>query len=230
MFEFVGNIVSGGWNALANITSGVGKGMSSIGSAFFPAPQKTTVISETVQAANSSGQTYRPVSPEFQSLLDENIGLINEWRDQPQQNWASITPKPKTWSDNLANILQGISQVGQATTAIRTVVTDIGQDWGLIPRQTVIGTPRAGTAEGTNDIHYNTEGTTGANVIEIVKGMGSAFIDQVKGLFNLGFEGGQGAQPGFAIKHELQPSTGTWIGLAIAGGVILLIVFLGRKR
>jgi len=49
------DLVSGGWDAIQNLLAP--------GTAF-PAQQRETVKSETVQSAGGSGWTYRPTAPE----------------------------------------------------------------------------------------------------------------------------------------------------------------------
>ena len=69
--EFTSDVVSGGWNAIANITSGIGKGAEALISPFFPSPQKKTpTVSETVKSAGMVGQTFRPVDKENQSMVE----------------------------------------------------------------------------------------------------------------------------------------------------------------
>ena len=245
MFEFVGNIVQGGWDAVGNVANSIGKGASYVSSGFFPSAQRSIpMVSETTQAAGGSGMTYRPTISENQSMFETLAMASQDWLNTPYEEQLAIkanTPgrqalvaamggqPSKSWSDNLVDILRGAGNVIGQAGQVKTVVTDFMQDWGLVKRETVVGTPREGSAEGLDEQHLNNIGQAGADVLTMIKGAGSAFVDQVKGLFNLGFDQ-TSAQPGFAIKHEIEPSKNTTIGLAIAGAVIILVIFLGRKR
>jgi hypothetical protein len=115
----------------------------------------------------------------------------------------------------------GLSWLGEQSTKIRTMVDEIGSTWGLrLPES---------EGQGTTVQHTQPSTTSGADVITTVKGYGSQLLEQVKGLYNLAF-GQDGSQPAIAIKHELEPSSKTTIGLVVAGGVILAIWFFGRKK
>ena len=62
-----------------------------------------------------------------------------------------------------------------------------------------------------------------------MKAGAAAMLDQVKGLFNIGFPQQQG-QPVFGLTHEIKPSKGLSTGLIIAGVVIVLVILLSRKK
>ena len=143
-----------------------------------------------------------------------------------QSGW--LTEQPKTWGENLADIFggirAGIGGVREITTMADELFRDIGIDVGLRQPQSE-GPREVGNSRGlVQDVQNIVD--RGA---ETVKGWGTAFMDQAKGLFNLGF-GQTGSQPAFAIKHELAPSPKTTIGIVVIIGIVLIVIMLGRKK
>lgn len=238
IFQLAGGLVSGGWDAIQNITRGIGKGASTLVSGFFPAPQRDKIISETVQAAGGSGQTYRPTETENKSMIQTWI-----WGNQPVPHLGSpyeeqfAIPAKVQESQQLAKsvspeksgdwIGEGLDWALQQTGKISTLVDELGGFWGA--REVIIGTPREGYPEGQDEQHLNDLTSRIANVLNLGKAMGGEFISQVKGLFGLGY-GQTQAQPGFVVQHDLQPTKQTWIGIAIVGAIIIAVIFLGRKK
>lgn len=236
MFQIAAELVTGGWDAIDNITQGIGKGASALVSGFFPAAQRDKVVSETVQAAGGSGKTSRATAPEGQSWIETMEFATRGWLDSPYEAQYAIPAK-----------IQESKQLAQSVSAPKSADwIGEGLDWALKqtgkfttladelmgvlrPREVIVGTPRAGYPEGQDEQHLNDWTSRAAEVLSLGKSLGSDFIKQVKGLFNLGF-GQTEAQPGFQIQHELQPSRQTWIGLAVIAAVIIAVVFLGRKK
>ena len=65
--------------------------------------------------------------------------------------------------------------------------------------------------------------------IDTIKSSASGLLDQVKGLFGIGYEGPTGAQPARDVTHDVGPFTQAQAsGLAIAG-IVLAILFLSKK-
>jgi len=240
MLGFIGQTVQGGWSALANITSGIGKGASTLVSGFFPTPQRDKVKSESVLAAEGSGLTYRPTLP-------ENIGMMQTWswsqRDwetpNPYQAQFAVPAKIKESQGLAAKVSTEIPQgpietfVDVATwgttqaNKITTVADEFMIAWGLKKREPISEGPKeTGASRGTiqylNDIRDKT-----ASVLPAVKSVGSAIVDQVKGLFSMAFEP-TGSQPVFSIQHELEPKTKI-AGIVVAGIIIAILIF-GRKK
>ncbi len=242
IFEMAGGLVSGGWNALANITSGIGTGISRIGSTFFPGPQRQEPIkSEIMQAGTYTSLPY-PAAPEAQSIWESITWANQNWSGSPYAQQYGPTIKaleslklaeqvsatPTEMQPSLFdNIIGGLDWAATQSRNIRTIVDEISGPWA--PRETVYGTPQAGYPEGRDERHLNDNAQTGANVWEITKAYGQNIIDQVKGLFNMGFPQ-QGGQPAFGITHEVSPSKGLTVGLIVAGVVIVLVILLGRKK
>ncbi|GAH62860.1 unnamed protein product, partial [marine sediment metagenome] len=69
--------------------------------------------------------------------------------------------------------------------------------------------------------HLNETVEKGAEIAKAGKVWIGGVYDQVKGLFNLGFE--QGKQPAFSIEHELEPTVKVGIGV-IAAAIILVLL------
>jgi hypothetical protein len=287
MLEFVGNLVSGGWNALGNVVSGIGKGASSVVSSFFPASQKTTTVSEIAMPRENQGLSYRPVQTDFPSLFSfsnvvsgggmsstaitptaagqstEPSFLSKLWNATPLamginavSNWLNPTPAQQvSQAATLANqwvseptttqkvspfdqMLQDVYNFGEEfATGGEKVLTladrllALGQSVGILkPRETVVGTPTAGAAEGTDVQYLNNLQNMGANVLSGVAATVDAMWNQVKGLFNLGYSGPEGAQPVFTVSHEISPSTGTTTGLIIAAIILFVLYLVFRKK
>ena len=235
----MGNLVSGGWAAASNILTGIGKGASSFTSPFFPAVQKTQTKSEIMlPAANVPAP---PILPENMSMVETDAWSDNFWVGSPyQKNLApadymrteSLTTAAKMGDVNkgpIGGLAGTIGRIAGEGIKIRTAVDEFMQAWGLVPRETIIGTPRAGSPEGRDETYWNDLRTRGAQVATVAKGLGSQFLDQIKGLLGIGYTP-TASQPVFALKHEIQPSKATTIGLVIVIAIILFVVFSGRKK
>ena len=243
MFGFIGTTVQGGWDAVNNVVSTVGKGASNLVSGFFPSEQRTSVQHLPIRQAENKGMTFRPTLPENMSMLETAKWAQQLWLDSPYEQQYGIpamrtesqqlsqtvsATQEKGWGESLADIFAGLkSGIGEARQ-IYTMADELLYDIGLSKREPIRGIPREGSPEGQNETHLNSLINTGASVIETIKTAGGAFLDQAKGLFNLGFP--QGDQAAFAIKHELEPSGKTTIGIGIVIAIILGVILLGRKK
>jgi len=241
MLGFIGQTVEGGWNAIANITSGIGKGAGTLVSGFFPTSQREKVAGGSPAPAEGSGLTYRPVLP-------ENIGMHQTWSwsqkewetPNPYQEQFAIPTKTKESQDLAAKVSakpqQGavetiVDVFGKFTigaTKIRTAADQFMEAWGLKPREPISEGPKetgasAGVIQHLNDLRDKT-----AAVVPTLKAAGSAILDQVKGLFNLAYEP-TGGQPVFGIQHEIGKGTKITVGMAVAG-IIIALLLLGRKK
>ncbi len=239
IFQMAGDLISGGWDALSNITTGIGKGVGRIGSTFFPSPQRIQPIkSEITQQGNYSTLPYTKTA-DAPSVWETFNMVQNEWLGSPYQDQYS----PAVKSAAAAQLEQLVSATGQpgvidnlftglkglATTSreIRTLADELIAPWST--RETVYSKPQAGYPEGRDEQHLNNLAQAAANVWETTKTSAQAMLDQVKGLFNVGFPQ-QGGQPVFGVTHEIQPSKGLSAGLIIAGIVIVLVILLSRKK
>lgn len=216
------DLVSGGWNAIDNI---IAYGTP------FPAQQRVTVKSETVEAAGGTGQTFRPTAQENQSMIESEQWRAGGWFGSPYQDELAVGFKsaesqqlaekmgPK--ADPIGETLEwALAQTGKVTT----LFDQLKGIWE--PREVITETPRAGYPEGQDVRHLNTTIEKGAEVIKAGKAWIGGVYDQVKGLFNLGFDP-TGKQPVFSIEHEIEPTVKIGIGV-IAAAVILVLLL--RKR
>lgn len=245
MFEFVGNVVQGGWDALSNVVSTVGKGASYLTSAFFPTPQSTPIKSNIVAPAGGAGTTYRVTAPQNQSMIDTNYWADQGWLNSPWQDNLSIPTKVQA-SQNLANNISSTPQSGGIsgmladiwggiktgttnilgqTTGIKTVVDEFLTIFGL-KKQAVVnsGPTEVGNSPGTT-INIGTSGTSGADTT--LSSAVQGFINQVKGLFNLGYD-----QTGTQATAPVTTSAGgmSMTSILMIGAVIVGIILFVRKK
>lgn len=221
-----GDLVSGGWNALNNVISGIGTGVESVWGAVFPAQQRDTIKSETVQAAGGTGQTFRPTVQENQSMIETAKWSAAGWRDSPYQQELSV-PAKQAESKQLAETIgpptdpigEGLEWALEQTKKATTLYDQLKNLWE--PREVINETPREGYPDGKNVQHLNTIQGRGAELYSTVSGI----YDQVKGLFNLGFDQTE-TQPVSPVTHELTPDMQT--GLIVIGAVILLFLLLRK--
>jgi len=240
MLGFIGQTVEGGWNAIANITTGIGKGASALVSSFFPTSQRETIKSESVASAGAAGTTYRQTQWENPSMqLSWNFAQ-KDWIGSPQEANLAIPAKVKE-SQQLAGKISTETQRGPietfvdvvkwgtgAAVTIRTAADEFMEAWGLKKREPISEGPKeTGASRGTIQYLQDIRDKTAA-VLPAVQAAGSAILDQVKGLFNLGYEP-TGSQPVFSIQHELEPKAKITIGMA-AAGIIIALLLLGRKK
>jgi len=215
------DLVSGGWDAIDNILA--------YGTPF-PAQQRETVKSETVQAAGGSGQTFRPTAPENPSMLESQKWSLAGWFGSPYQEELSVGFKSAE-SQQLAETMgpktdpvgEGLAWALDQTKKVTTLYDQLSGLWQ--PREVITETPRAGAPEGKDVRHLNETIEKGAKIIKSGTAWLGGVFDQVKGLFNLGFD--QGKQPAFSIEHELEPTVK--IGIGVIAAAIILVLLL-RKR
>lgn len=227
------DLVGGGWDAVSNIVAGIGKGAESVFGAVFPAQQRETVKSETVQAAGGSGQTYRPTVQENQSMAETAKWSLAGWLGSPYQKELSVTAKQAESKQLAETIGPKVDTVGQgldwAMDQTKKVITVFDQLKGLWePREVIEEKPREGYPAGKDVQHLNETVDKGANVVKAGSAWVGDIFGQVKGLFNLGFDPTE-KQPVSAIQHELDPTTKIGIGVFAVAAVIILILLL-RKR
>ena len=216
------DLVSGGWDAIDNILA--------TGTPF-PAQQRSTIKSETAQAAGGTGQTYRPTAPENPSMIETEQWRDAGWWGSPYQDELSIGAKTAE-SQQLAAVMgpkadpmgEGLDWALSQTVKVTTLFDQLKGMWE--PREVIVETPREGSPEGKDVKNLNQIVAKGADVIKAGKSWIGGVYDQVKGLFNLGFDQ-TGKQPVFSIEHEIEPTVKIGIGV-IAAAVILVLLL--RKR
>ena len=216
------DLVSGGWDAIQNLLEP--------GTAF-PAQQRETVKSETVQAAGGAGWTYRPTAPENQSMLETQAMSAQGWVGSPYEDNLAVTTKRQESKQLAATMEPKGDPIGESldwalgtTKKITTLYDELKGLWE--PREVIRETPREGYPEGKDVRHLNDIVDRGAEVVQAGATWVGGIYDQVKGLFNLGFDQ-TGKQPVFSIQHELDP--GIKIGAGVIAAIIILFLLL-RKR
>ena len=224
------DLASGGWGSVNNIIAGIGRGAETAWGAVFPAQQRETVKSETVQAAGGTGQTFRPTIQENQSMIQSEEWRAAGWFGSPYQEELSVKAKRAEGMNIAESIGPRVDTVGDplewALEQTKKVTTLYDQLRGLWePREVIAEKPRAGFPDGKNVQHLNEKIERGAEVVKAGAQVIGGIYEQVKGLFNLGFEQ-TGKQPAFSIQHELEPETKIGIGVIAA---ILILVLLLRK-
>lgn len=216
------DLVSGGWDAIDNILA--------TGTPF-PAQQRVTVKSETTQAAGGTGQTFRPTAPENPSMNETEQWRDAGWWGSPYQDELSVGAKTAE-SQKLAEVMGPKADpmsdsldwaLGQ-TLKVTTLYDELKDLWQ--PREVIVEKPRQGSPEGKDVRNLNQIVEKGADVVKAGKAWIGGVYDQVKGLFNLGFEQ-TGKQPAFSIQHELEPTTK--IGIGVVAAAVILVLLL-RKR
>lgn len=232
-----GQLVHGG---VENIEMSRDQVLSTQPSGFFPTPQREQVISEVNAPAGADGRTYRETIQENQSMMTTDWWNSIGWIGSPYEQQFAVIPKRQESADLAASMTSNMTQAGgpdlladilgtlKTGTEIGTVVNEFLYKWGITDREPVQGTPRAGFPAGTDDTHYSNWTSKAADVYEVGKQIGGAFLNQVKGLFNLGYEGPDGSQPVFSIQHELEP--GVKIGAVGIAAVVILAIYLLRRK
>lgn len=224
------DLAGGGWDAVNNIISGIGQGAESVWGAVFPAQQRETVKSETVESAGAAGQTFRPTVQENQSMVESAQWSLAGWLGSPYQQELSVKAK-QTESKQIAESVgpkvdtfgQGLDWALAQTKKVTTLYDQLKGLWE--PREVIEEKPRAGSPEGKDVQHLNETVDKGAKVLKAGSAWVGDVFEQVKGLFNLGFDP-TGKQPVFAIQHEIEPTTK--IGVGVIAAVIILVLLLRK--
>ncbi|MCJ7805913.1 hypothetical protein MUP46_04710 [Patescibacteria group bacterium] len=221
------DLVAGSWAALDNVLNSLNVGVQPSG--FYPTPQRNTIKSETLQAAGGSGTTYRQTIPENQSWLESVGYALNGWLGSPYEAQYSKTAKTAE-SQSLAALVEtkkpgpideGLDWALDTTKKIATVWDQLSGLFGK-KREVITETPRAGSPEGKNVQNVNDTPNRSADVDKVFAYAGQ-IIDQVKGLFGLGYPQTM-PQPAGGVQTELGGLAGLSMGtLAIAALIILLL-------
>ncbi len=240
----LGSGLAGGWDAIDNIFKPVSGVTDQFDSSFFPIPQRPApIVSEITQAGNFSAQPY-PVGPDAPSIWESGNWAAKDWIASPyapQYAPTTVTAESKELESLISasfvggekepnlldNIVSGMNWFAVQSRKIRTLADDIMGPW--TPRDTVKGTPIAGSKDGRDVQHLNDFSKMGADVINVFKTGASAILDQAKGLFNLGFPQDT-KQPAFGLTHDIKLSKGLSTGLIIAGIAIVVLILFTRKK
>lgn len=135
--DFIGNIVTGGFDFVGRIAGGIGEGMTDFGSSFFPAPQRQTPITISQQTpVVNLGKSYRPTAPEMPSAIETAAQAARDWLDSPyeaqygpsQVMLASIDdPNPSPIDVLFGHIGEIGSQIGDQLPDL------LLRKWGILP-------------------------------------------------------------------------------------------------
>lgn len=231
--ELAGDLVQGGWDAVANITSGIGKGAEALISPFFPSPQKQTpTVSQIVEPMGATGFTFRPTDPENMSMAetqkmyaDDNY-LGTQYAErfnapakvaESKQLSESVSKKDSDW------IGETLDWALAQSKKIATVADEFTKTWDLESREPISEGPKEiGNSPGTvTHMQQDVDKRVGT-----IRATGSKLLEQVKGLFSIGYEGPTGDQPVHQTKGgtEYFPKPKATLGIAAAVGIIALLL------
>lgn len=228
------DIVGGGWDAVENIIGGIGGGASTFTSDFFPAQQREKVEHLPLMPAGGEGLTYRPTSPDAPSFIETSMWAADQWLGSPYEQQFAIPTKIEE-SKQLAKTVslpadenwigQGLDWALDQTKKVTTLVDELGGVFSK--RESIQGEPFEGPKAGTTT-HLNQVTNKGAEIYNTGKAFVGGIVDQVKGLFNLGYDP-TGKQPTFAIQHELKPGPQITIGAIVIISIIIFALLRSKK-
>jgi len=242
------NVGTGGvGNAISGLWKGIIAGVSGFTSSFFPAAQKVTTQSSITAAAGASPNAgYRS------NISPQALSLGTQWFETPAttkfaptnlqiaaaagENWVAqptgifnLTPaKTGGLSGTIDDVLAGMQTTAEKVGTFKTLADTIA---GFFTKngRTSEGPAETGNSRGVvTDINPTSD--MGTAVGTYLTGVNQAVSDMVKGLFNLGYSGPQGAQPTVAVAGEVaatKPNYTMLIVVAIAA--VVLYMFLRRK-
>jgi len=237
MFTFLGDAAAGIAGGVAGAAGGVANTIGDLGAGlsdtisrgfttFFPADTGQPIKSNIAQPAGASGLTYRPVAADSPSVWESAQMAAQDWINTPFENQYAIPAKVQqsqqlnrsvsSTTGGIGGLLEGVYKTGEQ---ILTGAEKIG---GLYRefKNAFDYEPRSPINEGDPNkvVRYtNQRQPEGANVLTLMKTYGEGMLQQVKGLFNLGYEQEQ-KQPAFQVEHELQP------GNKLTGIIIVLVI------
>ena len=140
--DFIGNIVTGGFDIVGNIGGAVGSGLEKFSSGFFPSPQRQTPITTSQQSpVTHSWTSYRPTSAQPASVLETAAQAALNWIDSPYENQfgPSQVMQQTINEPNLGSIVMNpIESLWNTAGKIGAQISDQLPDlllrkWGLLP-------------------------------------------------------------------------------------------------
>lgn len=229
MFEFVGNIVSGGWDAINNITTGVsnfGSNLFGGASGFFPTAQKKEPLSSSLmQPTIFSQNNFRVTSPDAPSLRETAAWAYDNWFDSPYENQFGIhetVPAVSGWFDPWKG---AVDTVWNAATGAFSNINDqlpnlLMQKLGLVPK--------AQPQNSQGAVVYQVPGSQNTNPAPATYPAG--WFEQMAGLFGLGYPAA-GATPAVPISPPtVAQKAGISTGIIVLIGGAIVLVMLARKK
>lgn len=189
-FQAAGGLIKGGFDAVGNVIGSVGKGAGYMVSGFFPSSQrKEPIVSEIVMPAEGSGRTYRPTDPDAPSLAEIAAYAQANWLGSPYEDQLAPGPGYTTRKSDVTTGIQtaadsilGLSgTLSSAVSAAGDLVSQIRTQWGLSPR-----TVQENTA-GEKIVYLQDDRSGAPQTTPADGGLMQDFVNQLKGLFNIGF-------------------------------------------
>jgi len=163
-------------------------------------------------------------------MLESKEWSLAGWLGSPYQDNLSVTAKMQESKETAEAMGAKVDPFGESlewalaqTKKVTTLYDQLSGLWK--PREVITETPRKGYPEGKDVRHLNETVEKGAKIIKAGTAWVGGVYDQVKGLFNLGFDP-TGKQPVFSIEHELEPTVK--IGIGVIAAAIILILLLRK--
>jgi len=240
MLEGLSTAIGSGVSTIGNLWKNMTGGISNFASGFFPATQKvTTVPAITAPAGASPNAGYRSgILPQMATLGEQwfETPVTTQFKPSPikvaaigGEQWINAGPglftPPETGGlqTTLDKLFAGMESAAKNVGTFKSLADSI---MGAFKKHKPITEGPSGTVvtniEPTADMSSSV-GTYLANLNKTAS-------DMVKGLFNLGYSGPQGAQPTVPVQGEFA-STKTNTALIVGAIIIgLLIVWWIRKK
>jgi len=242
LFSSAGSTVQGALSGASSAIGGVWKGITSgIGnftSNFFPAAQKvTTVPAITAPAGGVPNAGYRAnILPQMASIGEAWIktgptGQLTstEMAAAAGESWINagsgifgVAPPSGGLQSTLDKLFEGMKKTAENATTFKSLADSI---MGVFKKHE----PITEGPDGTVVTNIDPEADMSSSVGTYLTGVNQALSNMVKGLFNLGYSGPQGAQPTVPVQGEFAKTTDYSSLVIIAAIVIGLILFLRKK-
>jgi len=240
MLEGFFTAVQGGVSSIGNLWKSMTGGIPNFVSGFFPAAQKvTTVPAITAPAGASPNAGFRSnVLPQMASLGEQwfETPVTTKFKPSPIQvaaiggeQWinagagAFTPPETGGLQKTLDNLFSGMKKAAENVGTFKTLADSI---MGAFKKHE----PITEGPDGTVVTNVEPTADMSSSVGTYLTGVNQAVSDMVKGLFNLGYSGPQGAQPTVPVQGEYA-STKTNTALIVGAIIIgLLIVWWIRKK
>ena len=221
---------AGGWDSINNILSGIGQGADYMSGAFFPAPQRESIVSETTQRAASDGQTSRDTPAENTSMISTDWWRSMGWVGSPYEDTNAVSVKQaesqglnksvSTQEDNIGTTVEWVLGTTQKITTLYDQIKGMFSKTDVVDAKPKAGYP-SGAVEQNTQISVNRSAETASG--------GAGFYEQVKGLFNLAFPQTE-TQTVSTSGMPQTPGTAAGIGIGtLAIGAVILFLLLGKK-
>jgi hypothetical protein len=230
LWNAAGSTVSGIGSAIGNVWKGITSGIGNFTSSFFPAAQKvTTVPAITAPAGGIPNAGYRAgIMPQGTSFMGEGRYIaVDPSSVQPfvaaqPELFGVTTSQPSGLQKTLNGLFAGMKATAENVTTFKSLADSIT---GAFTKQK----PIVEGPDGTAVTNINPTADMSSSVGTYLTGVNQALSDMVKGLFNLGYSGPQGAQPTVPVKGEYATTTNYSTIVIVAAVVIGLILFLRKK-